>query len=360
MKKCATAVVFCVTFASMALGQAQTPVFGSGTTNFIPKFVAPNRVGNSNIFQAPNGSLGIGTNSPLFPLHIFSTNTVPPAGQSSPVALFVETPVTVDGVVGIEGLASGGTGNVIGVIGATYSDNGVGVLGNHPGQNGGGTGVAGLTNSITGFTVGTSGTSLGTTGPGVGVFGQTWSSEGVGGLFDSVPGGDIIRGGIGQPAITVFRVDGTGTVFADGGFQPSGADFAESMSVKGDRSQYVAGDLLVIDATLKGTLSLSERPYSTLVAGIYSTKPGMLGSTRRMGEPTPNSEVPLAVVGIVPCKVTAENGPIAAGDLLVTSSIAGRAMRGTDRSRMLGAVVGKALEPLQAAEGVIRVLVTLQ
>jgi hypothetical protein len=35
-------------------------------------------------------------------------------------------------------------------------------------------------------------------------------------------------------------------------------------------------------------------------------------------------------------------------------------MRGTDRARMLGAVVGKALEPLAESSGVIEVLVTLQ
>jgi hypothetical protein len=65
-------------------------------------------------------------------------------------------------------------------------------------------------------------------------------------------------------------------------------------------------------------------------------------------------------VGIVPCKVSTENGPIMTGDLLVTSSTPGHAMKGTDRSRMLGAVVGKALEPLQKRSGVIQVLVTLQ
>jgi len=68
----------------------------------------------------------------------------------------------------------------------------------------------------------------------------------------------------------------------------------------------------------------------------------------------------MAVVGIVPCKVTTENGPIAVGDLLVTSSKLGRAMKGTDRRRMLGTVVGKALERLDHGDGVIQVLVTPQ
>jgi hypothetical protein len=86
----------------------------------------------------------------------------------------------------------------------------------------------------------------------------------------------------------------------------------------------------------------------------------VLGATRKVNESAPQDEVPLAVVGIVPCKVTAENGAIRVGDLLVTSSTAGRAMKGTDRSRMLGAVVGKALESLDKGTGVIQVLVTLQ
>jgi hypothetical protein len=66
------------------------------------------------------------------------------------------------------------------------------------------------------------------------------------------------------------------------------------------------------------------------------------------------------MVGIVPTKVTDENGGIQPGDLLVTSSLPGHAMKGTDRSRMMGAVVGKALQPLKGNTGMILVLVTLQ
>lgn len=36
------------------------------------------------------------------------------------------------------------------------------------------------------------------------------------------------------------------------------------------------------------------------------------------------------------------------------------AMKGTDRGRMLAAIVGKALQPLEGERGVILVLVTLQ
>lgn len=334
-------------------------IVGHGAPGVIPQFVAPYRLADSNIVQSSDGNIGIGIATPLFPLHIFSSSTTAPPGQPNPVTLWVET--TAPNTRGaIQALASASSGNTFAVNGATFSPDGVGVLGNHPTNDGGGSGVVGLTNSTTGFTTGVTGSSGGSTGPGVGVFGSANSLQGVGGLFQNVPGGDIIRGGINQPVINLFRVDGTGRVFADGGFQPNGADFAESIAVSGDRSNYAPGDLLVIDPHANRRLSLAREPYSTLVAGIFSTKPGMLGSTHKVDEAAPVDEVPLAVVGIVPCKVTAENGPIAVGDLLVTSSLRGYAMKGTDRARMLGAVVGKALEPLPKGTGLIQVLVTLQ
>ena len=64
---------------------------------------------------------------------------------------------------------------------------------------------------------------------------------------------------------------------------------------------------------------------------------------------------------IVPCRVTAENGAIGVGDLLVSSSQPGRAMKEYQaRGRMFGAVVGKALDPLATGTSIMQVLVTLQ
>jgi thiamine monophosphate kinase len=97
-----------------------------------------------------------------------------------------------------------------------------------------------------------------------------------------------------------------------------------------------------------------------MVAGIYSTQPGFVGRLHPADAETGKTEVPMAMVGRVPTKVSAENGPIKVGDLLVTSSTLGYAMKATDRSQMLGAVVGKALAPLDSGTGVILVLVTLQ
>jgi len=179
-----------------------------------------------------------------------------------------------------------------------------------------------------------------------------------GGVVANAGGGNIYLGM--TNGVHKFRVDTNGEVFG-AKYLTSGADFAESVAVRGSRSQYEAGDLLVIDPSGTRRLALAQSPYSKLVAGIYSTKPGVLASPHDMDDPRPETtEVPLAVVGIVPCKATAANGPIQVGDLLVASSRPGYAMRGTNRSRMLGAVVGKALEPLPKGTGVIQVLVTLQ
>jgi hypothetical protein len=123
---------------------------------------------------------------------------------------------------------------------------------------------------------------------------------------------------------------------------------------------YEPGDVMVVDPTSNRRFAISREPYSSLVAGIYSTKPGMLGSRASMDGKQIAQEIPMAVVGIVPTKVSAENGPIQRGDLLVTSSTPGYAMKGTDRGRMLGAVVGKALEPLAEGTGTIEVLVTVR
>ncbi|TWT40570.1 Collagen triple helix repeat (20 copies) [Phycisphaerae bacterium RAS1] len=173
--------------------------------------------------------------------------------------------------------------------------------------------------------------------------------------------------------------------FTDGDLQiagtltTGGADFAEMIRVSTGVDTVEPGDVLVIDVSGRRAVVKAAAPRSTLVAGIYSTRPGLLGSEGDAEPPTDDlagdgvaearpaktidigrimGDIPLAVVGIVPCKVSAENGPIQPGDLLVTSGTPGHAMR--DENPRPGTIVGKALEPLASGSGTIRVLVTLQ
>lgn len=158
----------------------------------------------------------------------------------------------------------------------------------------------------------------------------------------------------------VARIDKIGTGFFDGGVQSSGADVAEAFDVEGRTVDYEAGDVLVISTRSDRRVTRSSQPYSPLVAGVYATRPGVLLTERGISEGA-HQQIPMGVVGVVPTKVTVENGPIRRGDLLVTASRGGHAMRGTDRSRMLGAVLGKALQDFDGpGTGVIQVLVGLR
>jgi hypothetical protein len=168
-------------------------------------------------------------------------------------------------------------------------------------------------------------------------------------------------------SVTLTSGSGASMKYPDGTVQSTawngvltGGDYAESVNVSGGRGEYEPGDVLVIDPTSEGNFLKSSAPYSTAVTGIYSTKPGVIGRRQLSARTHMKEEVPMAMTGIVPTKVSAENGAIKPGDLLVTSSKPGYAMKGTDRNQMLGAVIGKAIGHLDSGVGVIEAVVTLQ
>ena len=157
--------------------------------------------------------------------------------------------------------------------------------------------------------------------------------------------------------VNQVRIDKTGKGFFNGGTQTGGADVAEAFEVEGIVEEYEPGDVLIISTQTDRTIIKSSEPYSTLVAGVYATKPGVLLTERGIDD-SHEDTVPLGVVGVIPTKISGENGSIQRGDLLVTSSISGHAMKGTDREKLMGAVLGKALENFDGSgTGVIKVLV---
>jgi hypothetical protein len=247
-------------------------------------------------------------------------------------------------------------GQTVGVAGfSPRAVGGMGVLGSSP--------MAGVVGFASGAPQGNPDSATGVSGfgmggNGIGVFGGVSAVSATAGVFRNDKGGNLLTGNV-DGAHPVFRVDGNGKVFANGGFQTGGADFAESFAIRGDRADYGPGDVLAVDPTGDRRLALANEAYSTSIAGIYSTKPGILASPNDTQSAALKEEIPLAVVGVVPCKVTTENGPIKPGDLLVASSTPGHAMKGTDRSRLTGAVVGKALQPLTSGKGTIQALVSL-
>ncbi|MFS4429857.1 beta strand repeat-containing protein [Chryseobacterium sp. S90] len=160
--------------------------------------------------------------------------------------------------------------------------------------------------------------------------------------------------------VNVARINSAGRGFFNGGTQNSGADVAEAFDVNGSISEYEPGDILVISTKADRTVEKSSTPYSTLVAGVYATKPGVLLTEEHIDTDISN-KAPMGVIGVIPTKVCLENGKIKRGDLLVTSSKAGVAMKADIKKVRIGQVIGKALQDYDQKEiGKIQVLVNIK
>lgn len=165
---------------------------------------------------------------------------------------------------------------------------------------------------------------------------------------------------------SVARIDKNGMGFFNGGTQNSGADVAEMFDVEGGKELYEPGDVLIISENTDRTVEKSNQANSTKVAGVYATKPGVKLTERSVTESI-DDLVPMGVIGVIPTKVCLENGAIKRGDLLVTSSKAGHAMKAIPvvingvTIYPTGAILGKALENFDGKEsGMIKVLVNVK
>ncbi|MBI1741850.1 hypothetical protein HYR54_02160 [Candidatus Acetothermia bacterium] len=114
---------------------------------------------------------------------------------------------------------------------------------------------------------------------------------------------------------------------------------------------------LLEDRSAHLALSLSLR---TLLEGEFKSENLSLGKWLELLEWLPllktDSQPLLALMGRVPVKATAENGPIHPGDLLVSASRPGYAMRCANVRECEGAIIGKALETLETGTGMIQML----
>src|SRR6516162_4731345 len=152
--KIAAVGVLCLFAAATAL--AQEEIEGAGTPGYVPLFTGYHKVGNSNIFQSPDGNIGIGTTTPVWPLQVISTRTTGTTDYPHPITFWVENTAPNSGGA-IWAVASSGTGQTNAINGLAYSPDGSGVLGH-----GGAAGVVGITERTDAFTVGTLGNSTGT------------------------------------------------------------------------------------------------------------------------------------------------------------------------------------------------------
>jgi hypothetical protein len=262
-------------------------------------------------------------------------------GTTNPVNGKLEVVATGSGA-GVYGRSPSGAGVY------ARSDDGYGVYASSTSNYG----VVGVSTSGSGVFGGGSYIGVWGSGSSFGVFGT--SSSGTGVVAQSASG-NLVEGysTASSTSVRKFHITNDGTYVA-------GSDFAEALPARGDRAGYEPGDVLVVSTKAPGKVEKASRPYDPRVAGIYSTRPGMLGADKNGTSPVDADEVPVAIVGIVPTKVSAMNGRIRVGDLLTTSSTPGYAMRCANRVKCVGAIVGKALEPLAGGKGVIKMLVMLR
>lgn len=168
--------------------------------------------------------------------------------------------------------------------------------------------------------------------------------------------GNLIIASAGTPSADVFRVNGNGSVFANGDYNAGGADVAEYVPFS---EKLEPGDVVEIDEASGQAFRLSSQSNSTSVGGVISTRPGVSLNTTTAEESAAKGMPRLALSGRVPVKVTSENGSIRAGDLLVSSSSPGRAMR-APATPLPGTVIGKAMQKLDRDSGEIEMLVMLR
>jgi hypothetical protein len=159
----------------------------------------------------------------------------------------------------------------------------------------------------------------------------------------------IVRNDAGKDVIVLDGPTGDITLEA--------SDCAEEFDVSSSEEKE-PGTVMVLGQ--EGELRQSDRAYDKKVAGVISGaglyKPGIvLGRT-----PSRRGRVPLALAGKAHCKVDADYSSIEVGDLLTTSHTPGHAMKAEDPLQAFGAVIGKALTPLEAGRGLIPILIALQ
>jgi len=130
-----------------------------------------------------------------------------------------------------------------------------------------------------------------------------------------------------------------------------GADLAELYGT--NDNNITIGDVVSIDTTLSVGVQKSQNAYDTNLFGVVSTLPSLLmgGGTNRSG----TNAVPVTLSGRVPVKVNGENGSIAIGDYLTSSSEVGVAMKA---DLLKGGTIGRALSSFDGnGEGFVTVFI---
>jgi hypothetical protein len=160
--------------------------------------------------------------------------------------------------------------------------------------------------------------------------------------------------------LVVWNGANSATFVVDGntGLQSGPADLAEAFSAT--TPDVLPGTVMVIDPAQPGRMSVSSQAYDHRVAGVVAGANDYPSAITLGGLTEKENKVALTLSGTVYVRASAENGRIRAGDLLTTAKTPGHAMKVTDHDQARGAILGKAMQDLDAETGSILVLASLQ
>jgi hypothetical protein len=279
---------------------------------------------------------------------------------------------------GVYGRATASSGTNYGVYGWSSSTSGRGVYGGASASSGTTYGVYGATNSIEGAGVYALGEGSGadiilggdsTSDDGKIYSDPTYSSSDIFLVSNDGVRVDLDADGDGEDADfevrdkddnLIFNVDDSGTTRVNVLQIAGGSDLAEPFEVAGAES-VLPGMVVAIDPEHVGQLRVADVAYDRTVAGCVSGANGINpGLTMQQEGTVAEGSLPVALSGRVYCWADASAGPIQPGDLLTTSDSPGHAMKVIDHERAQGAILGKAMSPLDEGTGLVLVLVTLQ
>jgi hypothetical protein len=257
-----------------------------------------------------------------------------------------------------------------GVMGLTTVPKGTGVYGGGTsGANGDQIGVRGETQSG----VGVQGQSF---GDGVAIQGRSFSRDK--GLAGQFIGNVHVQGNPGTSSGDL-RVEGTASFGGPASFDGA-ASFGRNVAIAGNLNISSTGDIVlgdiaegfstqdgeiiepgtVVVLNQHGLVRPGDEAYDKKVAGVVSGAGNYRPAIVLDKQSSQATQLPVALIGKVCCKVDAQYSPIEVGDLLTTSPTPGHAMKARDSLKAFGAVIGKALCPLNAGQGMIPILIVLQ
>jgi len=159
--------------------------------------------------------------------------------------------------------------------------------------------------------------------------------------------------GVGPGNGNLFRFDAAGRAYTSqqGGWYSNGADYAEYM--KTTDQDLVPAELVSLNTGANDSIQRTKIKSDKELIGVVSTSPGFVGNISvNVDNSNPNFKL-IAMTGQLPVKVNTENGNIAVGDSITSSSTPGQGMKANVGDSTIGIAEEGATAP-----GLILVLIT--